>query len=85
MPATNGQPLYMVSAVAYSNTTTDTIAASEWTAPIKLVEDGLEGASTQLINITTTTQAFKRTSSSAAYTPERIILIPETQNCEVGT
>lgn len=85
MPATNGQPLYMVSAVAYSNTTTDTIAASEWTAPIKLVEDGLNGASSQLINITTTTQTFKRTSSSTAYTPERIVLIPETQNCEVGT
>ena len=43
IPATDGNPLYVIVATAYSNTATDTIAASEWSSPVKMVEDGQQG------------------------------------------
>lgn len=44
MPASNGLPCYVIHAMAASQQLTDTIAASEWTEPTKIVEDGLPGA-----------------------------------------
>lgn len=44
VPATNGNPLYIIQATATSNGTTDTIASSEWSIPVKFVEDGADGS-----------------------------------------
>lgn len=44
IPATDGNPLYVTAATAYSNTSTDTIDASDWAAPVKYVEDGAQGS-----------------------------------------
>lgn len=43
MPATNGNPCYRIQATAISTGTTDTIAASEWSAVVKVLEDGSDG------------------------------------------
>ena len=47
VPATNGNPLYIIQATATSNGTTDTIASSEWSIPVKFVEDGADGSDGQ--------------------------------------
>lgn len=36
-------PLYVTTAVAISNTATDTIPRSEWSAPVKMAENGVKG------------------------------------------
>ena len=85
IPADNGNPLYVSVAVAYANTTTDTITASEWSAPVKYVADGTPGDDAKILNITTApAQTFTRADSSVAYTPNLIILTPETMNCNPG-
>lgn len=43
MPAVDGNPCWMTSAVAISDGASDTITASEWASPIKVVEDGQDG------------------------------------------
>lgn len=43
IPASDGRPCYVIHAMAASQQLTDTIAASEWTEPTKIVEDGLPG------------------------------------------
>jgi hypothetical protein len=40
IPASDGNPCWVTTATAYSNTTTDSIAASDWSAVVKLVENG---------------------------------------------
>lgn len=37
-------PLYVTAATAYSNTGSDAIASTDWSAPIKMVENGTDGA-----------------------------------------
>lgn len=44
VPATDGNPCWLIAATATSNTESDTIEASEWTPAIKYVEDGATGA-----------------------------------------
>lgn len=44
IPATNGNPLWVIAATASSNTATDTIAAAEFTSPTTLVQDGTPGS-----------------------------------------
>lgn len=41
VPTTDGNPCYMISAVAINSGESDTIASSEWVGPVVLVEDGL--------------------------------------------
>lgn len=43
IPATNGSPLWVIAATANSTGTTDTIAATEFTTPVTLVQDGTNG------------------------------------------
>ena len=43
VPASNGNPCWVTTAVAIANTATDTIASSDWATPTKLVEDGADG------------------------------------------
>ena len=43
IPASDGNPCWVTQATAVANTATDTIAASEWSAVSKLVEDGEPG------------------------------------------
>jgi len=43
IPATNGNPLWVIAATASSNTATDTIAAAEFSSPVTLVADGTNG------------------------------------------
>lgn len=45
IPASDGNPLYVTAATAYANTGSDTIAYTEWSAPVKMVEDGAGGSS----------------------------------------
>ena len=43
VPTANGNPCWVTSAVAISSEATDSIAASEWVTPTKMVEDGVDG------------------------------------------
>ena len=43
IPATDGNPCWVIQATAASNTATDMIAKSEWSEQRKLVEDGADG------------------------------------------
>lgn len=43
IPASNGNPCYVIQATASSRSATDTIASSEWSSPVVLVEDGAQG------------------------------------------
>ena len=43
MPESDGNPLWVIQAVASSSTDTDDIPHTEWSAPIKMVEDGKRG------------------------------------------
>lgn len=49
--ASDGNPLYITAASAAGTGSTDSIAASEWSAPAKLVEDGSDGDSAVLVSI----------------------------------
>jgi len=44
IPATDGNPLYIINATAFSDTDTDTIAGSEWSDPVIGVKDGEDGS-----------------------------------------
>lgn len=69
-------PLYVVVATASSNTSTDTIAAAEWAAPVLLVQNGTNGtnglnAATVFLyarNNSTTTAPTLSTTGTATYT-----------------
>lgn len=43
VPAGN-DPLYVVTATAYSNTATDNVGSGEWSSPVILAEDGADGS-----------------------------------------
>lgn len=43
MPASDGNPCWVTTAVAISSETSDTILTTEWSTPIKLVKDGEKG------------------------------------------
>lgn len=43
VPATDGNPCYITTAVAVSNTATDTIATGDWSSPVVFVQDGSPG------------------------------------------
>ena len=43
VPTGDGNPCWVTSAVAISSEATDSIAASEWVTPTKMVEDGIDG------------------------------------------
>ena len=43
VPAADGNPLYVTSAIAYANTNTDTIAGNEWSSPVIVNQDGSAG------------------------------------------
>ena len=44
IPASNGNPCYVIQATASNTNSTDTIASSEWSSPVILVEDGADGS-----------------------------------------
>lgn len=43
IPATNGDPLWMIAATVYSSTESDIIETDDWSDPITLVKDGQDG------------------------------------------
>ena len=45
IPAINGNPCWVIAATASATTATDTIGVSEWSTPIRFVEDGATGSS----------------------------------------
>lgn len=61
IPASDGRPCYVIHAMAVSQQLTDTIAASEWTEPIKIIEDGLPGTNGYS---TATVYLYKRSASA---------------------
>lgn len=44
VPASNGNPCWVTTAVAISTGATDSIASTDWATPTKMVEDGADGA-----------------------------------------
>ena len=65
VPASDGRPCYVIQATAVSRELTDTIAASEWSTVVKLVEDGADGSpGTDGLN-TAVVYLYKRSSSAA--------------------
>lgn len=62
IPATNGNPCYVIQVTASNTTAQDTIAASEWSDPVVLVEDGADG-----IGITSVTVSYGMSASASVY------------------
>jgi hypothetical protein len=60
VPADNGLPLYVTTASASGNGTTDTIAAGEWASPVVLTSTGTNGLNTATIYL------FQRGTSAPA-------------------
>lgn len=60
IPASDGNPLYIIGAVAGGTGATDTVLAAEWDDPILMVNDGLDG-----INYTTV-HLYRRTATNSA-------------------
>lgn len=55
IPASNGTPCWVIQAVASGNGTTDTIAPTDWSDPRLLVQDGTNGISPTLLDLTNET------------------------------
>ena len=64
IPATDGNPCFVIQATAISTGTTDTIQSSEWSNIVKLIEDGQDGT-----GITSSAIAYA-VSSSGSTVPE---------------
>lgn len=58
IPATNGNPLWVIAATASSNTNTDTIPAAEFSAPVTLVQDGATGTAASSASLTRESQSL---------------------------
>lgn len=69
MPA-GSDPLYVTTAVAVGNSTTDTVADTEWSTPVKFVENGLNSAILYLYarNNNSSTAPTLATTGTAIYT-----------------
>lgn len=52
IPASDGNPLWVIAATAASSSATDTIAGSEFSSPVKLVQDGASGVSATGVTLT---------------------------------
>ena len=63
IPAANGQPLWVRTAVAFGPGATDTIATGEWSSSVQLVEDGAPGLNTATVSI------YKRAATAPTDTP----------------
>ena len=69
IPATDGNPCYITHATAISTSTTDTIAASEWSDVVKLVEDGIKGYNSAVVYLyQRATSTPSKPSGSLTYT-----------------
>lgn len=64
VPANNGQALYITLASAVSRTATDTIAPNEFSGPVELVEDGLDGITKVTVYTNSTSKPTTPTGSS---------------------
>ena len=66
IPAYSTDPLWAVSATAYSDTATDTIATADWSSAVQLNEDGADGAAgTDGLNVATV-YIYQRTATDVA-------------------
>lgn len=70
IPTINGSPCWVVSATAIGSGTTATIAGGNWSAPVKLVEDGKDGgrwySGTSITGTSTTATVFSGSGISSA-------------------
>lgn len=66
VPASNGQPCYVIQAAAISTGATDTIASSEWSSPVIMVEDGNPGTPGAPGYNTAIVYLYKRSASAAS-------------------
>lgn len=64
---TGTTPLYVSSAVAASNTATDSIAVADWTTPAKMVQDGTDGTNGKSVEVNTTTITYCNSSSGTTH------------------
>lgn len=64
IPPSNGCPCYMIQAMAASSKNEDTIPASEWSEPVKFVEDGANGNNTAIVYL------YRRSASPLSVTWE---------------
>lgn len=59
-------PVWITAASASASGTLDTVQANEWTTPVILAQNGLDGISPALMNLTCTSQAFTYNSTGVA-------------------
>ena len=62
IPATNGNPCFVIQVTASNTAAQDTIAANEWSTPVILVEDGSDG-----VGITSVTVSYGTSESASVY------------------
>lgn len=65
IPAIDGNPCWVVSATAIGNGTSVTITGSNWSDPVKLVEDGADGKDAYSIILTNENHTFSGNTTSA--------------------
>lgn len=65
IPTIDGNPCWVVTATAIGNGTTATITGSNWSDPVKLVEDGSDGDDAYSIVLTNENHTFAGNSTSA--------------------
>ena len=65
IPTINGNPCWVVSATAIGNGTTAAITGSNWSDPVKLVEDGEDGKDAYSIILTNENHTFAGNTTSA--------------------
>ena len=63
-PETNGKPVWMIAATAYSSTSSDTIDIDDWSDPITLLRDGEDGPGYESIFKLTTDNVAPSTPNS---------------------
>ena len=78
-------PLYMTSAIAYSNTNSDSIGANEWSTPVRILQNGVDGYNTTTVNLyqraaTAPSKPYSAGSVTATYTFSTQTLSPEDEN-----
>lgn len=66
IPTSNGNPCYVIQATASSTEATDSIAASEWSDPIILVQNGTNGTNGE--SVASITEYYLATSASSGVT-----------------
>lgn len=72
-------PLYICSAIAYSNTASDGIAAADWSSPSRIMQNGADGGNTAIVNLyqrASTTPSAISTSTTYTFADQSLSPLP---------